>query len=227
MELIPIASQFYEQIKYEKIKYLMKSLGTVVLLGFVLFTASASAQENGAIFGKIVDSETGEELIGANILLEGTTIGAASDIEGNYKISSVPPGSYYLIASMIGYSKLTVTNLEVKPGEQKKLDLSLVSEAYETEEVVVTAINILSKSIRTNILNNPKAIQEIEEDLDRWKAKFYPGGQSATFGLKFELPKALFPLIIKAYTRLNPTQLAYHAVTSKLFLEEFCKIVEI
>ncbi|MFX1254779.1 MAG: hypothetical protein ACFFCZ_24420 [Promethearchaeota archaeon] len=93
---------------------------------------------------------------------------------------------------------------------------------HDYEELVVNTINILSKSIKTNCLNKPKEIQEIEGDLARYKPKFYPGGQSAVFGLKFELPKGLFPLIIKAYTKLNPTQLAYHAVTSKLFLEEFC-----
>ncbi|MFX1538401.1 MAG: hypothetical protein ACFFDI_29775 [Promethearchaeota archaeon] len=93
---------------------------------------------------------------------------------------------------------------------------------HDYEELVVITINILSKSMKTNFLNKPKEIQEIEKDLSRWRLKFYPGGQSAVFGLKFELPKVLFPLIIKAYTKLNPIQLAYHAVTSKLFLEEFC-----
>ena len=91
-----------------------------VLTIYSLATSSIYAQESGTIFGKVVDSATGEELIGANIFLDGTTIGAATDIEGNFKISTVPAGTYTLIASMIGYSKFTVTDLEIKPGEQKK-----------------------------------------------------------------------------------------------------------
>jgi len=59
---------------------------------------------------------TNEDLIGANIFLEGTTVGAATDMEGNYSIKSVPAGEYTLIASMIGYSKLIVTKLEIKSG---------------------------------------------------------------------------------------------------------------
>ncbi len=114
-----------------------------VLSIYPMVLSSTYAQESGTIFGKVVDSATGEELIGANIFLEGTTIGAATDIEGNFKIGTVPAGTYTLIASMIGYSKFTVTDLEIKPGEQKKLDLSLVSEAYQTEEVVITARMIL------------------------------------------------------------------------------------
>ena len=116
---------------------------SIIASVIIFFSMNVSAQNNGNIIGKIVDSETGEELIGANILLEGTTIGAASDIEGNFKITNVPPSNYSLIASMIGYSKLTITGIELKPGEQKKLDIVLVSEAFETDEVVITARLIL------------------------------------------------------------------------------------
>ncbi|MEJ2495835.1 MAG: carboxypeptidase-like regulatory domain-containing protein [Ignavibacteriaceae bacterium] len=91
------------------------------------------------MFGKIVDSSTGEELIGANVFLKGTTIGAASDLEGNFRIEKIPAGTYTLIASMVGYTKLTVEQIELKPGDSKKLDLALISEAFETDEVVVTA----------------------------------------------------------------------------------------
>jgi len=112
-----------------------------VLLFFLLLMIGSSlyAQDNGSIFGKIVDSSTGEELIGANVFLTGTTIGAASDLNGNFNIANVPPATYTLVASMVGYTKLTVSQLEIKPGELKKLDIALVSEAFETEEVVVTA----------------------------------------------------------------------------------------
>ncbi len=126
--------------------------GTSLLNGFfdktliliLLFTFNSLAQETGTIIGTIVDKQNGEPLIGANILLEGTTIGAASDINGNYRIANIPAGTYNLIGSMIGYTKMTVTNVEIKNTELVKLDLVLVSEAIETEEVVVTARMILN-----------------------------------------------------------------------------------
>jgi TonB-dependent receptor len=107
---------------------------------FILFLAVSNyAQENGSVYGKIVDANNGEELIGANILLQGTTLGAASDLEGNYSIKNIPEGSYTLVASMIGYSKVTITNVEITNSKSLKLDISLKSEAFETDEVLVTA----------------------------------------------------------------------------------------
>jgi TonB-dependent receptor len=107
---------------------------------FILFLAVLSyAQENGSVYGIIVDANNGEELIGANLLLQGTTLGAASDLEGNYSIKSIPAGTYTLVASMIGYSKVTITNLEITNSKSLKLDISLKSEAFETDEVLVTA----------------------------------------------------------------------------------------
>ena len=109
-------------------------------LSLVLFlTVSSYAQENGSVYGKIVDATNGEELIGANILFQGTTLGAASDLEGNYSIKNIPAGSYTLIASMIGYSKVTITNVEISNSKALKLDISLKSETYETDEVLITA----------------------------------------------------------------------------------------
>ena len=51
-------------------------------------------------------------------MIEGTTIGAATDIDGNFKINNIPPGTYSLIVSMVGYSKYTVTELKLSAGEQ-------------------------------------------------------------------------------------------------------------
>ncbi|MBT8380383.1 MAG: carboxypeptidase-like regulatory domain-containing protein, partial [Ignavibacteria bacterium] len=132
-----------EQAHFPDTKSMKNFLIVLTLIIVYAMMNPSYTQESGSLFGKLVDSSTGEELIGANVFLEGTTIGAASDIEGNFRINNIPPATYTLIASMIGYSKVTVTELEIKLGEQKKLDLSLVSEAYETEEVVITARMIL------------------------------------------------------------------------------------
>jgi len=123
-------------------------IGTMIFL--TLNNSKIIAQESASIIGKVVDSATNEELIGANLILGGTTIGAATDIDGNYRINNIPPGTYNLIVSMIGYSKYTVTEIKLNPGEQRKLDLSLVSEAFETEEVVVTAEAL--KNTETSVL---------------------------------------------------------------------------
>lgn len=86
-----------------KMQRLLKYFFITGLLSIAVFISLASAQETGTVFGKVVDSATSEELIGANIFLEGTTIGAASDLNGNFIIKNIPSGKYTLTASMIGY----------------------------------------------------------------------------------------------------------------------------
>lgn len=121
-------------IKLHKLKF--------IILLLALFTISAnnlSAQSTGKIHGVIVDSETGEKLIGVNVVLKGTSIGASSGIEGDYMITAIPAGTYDIVYSMIGYAKNTITAVEIKPNQTLKLDVTLISESYETEEVVITA----------------------------------------------------------------------------------------
>jgi len=112
---------------------------TAILSLHLLFAPSASSQDTGKIRGKLVDAANGEGLIGANVILDGMSLGAAADIDGNFTIEPVPPGTYTLHASMIGYTKKTVTGVVVKAGETTKLDLTLAPEAFEMDEVVIEA----------------------------------------------------------------------------------------
>jgi TonB-dependent receptor len=108
------------------------------LLISVGITSTAFAQ-TGSISGTLVDSETGETLIGANIVIEGTTIGTTTDLDGNYTIRGVEPGSYGLVFSYIGYSPKTVTGVEVQADQSTTIDLALSPEAIGLDEVVVEA----------------------------------------------------------------------------------------
>ncbi len=116
---------------------------TSVLYLFLAFTNLLIAGEEGTmtgrLSGRIVDGETGEGLIGANVFLDETTIGAATDLDGVYLIKQVPPGNYDLVVSMIGYARKLIRGVRVLPGEVLKLDLSVAPEILETEDVVVTA----------------------------------------------------------------------------------------
>ncbi|MBD3289017.1 TonB-dependent receptor plug domain-containing protein [candidate division KSB1 bacterium] len=105
----------------------------------IFTTGSIYAQSKGKISGKLVDSQTGDPLIYANVKLEGTSLGAASDLEGNYIINAVPPGNYTLIVQYIGYTATKITDVQVIAGEVTKVNASLSPEIIEGEEVVVTA----------------------------------------------------------------------------------------
>ncbi len=109
-----------------------------LLLGIVLFAGFVFAQK-GTISGTIVDGENGEALIGANVFLENTTLGAATDLDGRYIILNIPEGDYTLIVSVIGYSETKITGVKVSEKEVAKLDVAVQSEILSTEVVEVEA----------------------------------------------------------------------------------------
>ena len=113
----------------------------IACLSFSLLASTAVAQSarTGSITGNVVDSETGETLIGANVVLEGTIVGATTDLDGEYTIRPVEPGTYHLVFSYIGYTSVTVTDVVVTEGEATIVDLSLTPGAIGLEEVVVAA----------------------------------------------------------------------------------------
>ena len=83
------------------------TLGALVLAGPIL------AGTTGKIAGRVVDKGTGQGLPFATIQVVGTSLGAVADMDGNYFIINVPPGIYSLEGKMMGYSKMTATNVKV------------------------------------------------------------------------------------------------------------------
>lgn len=114
------------------------SVGWIAMDGGVIVLAPRSVmlQEFGTISGKVTD-ESGAAIPFANVLLEGTTIGAAGDIAGDYVITRIPPGTYSVRASAVGYSAQTVS-VTVRAGEAITQNFSLTSDVFRFEEVVVT-----------------------------------------------------------------------------------------
>lgn len=98
------------------------------------------AGTTGKITGKVVDAQTGESLPGANIVLQGTSLGAAADLSGNYVILNVPPGNYKLTASMIGYTPSAVTDVRVNIDLTTRIDYKMQASVVELgDEVTVVA----------------------------------------------------------------------------------------
>ena len=83
------------------------------MMGALLLAGPALAGTTGKIAGRVVDKGTGQGLPFATIQAVGTSLGAVADMDGNYFILNVPPGIYSLEGKMMGYSKMTVTNVKV------------------------------------------------------------------------------------------------------------------
>lgn len=116
----------------------------------VLLLSSLAFSQSGKISGKVLDRETGDALPGANVVVVGTTLGAATDVSGEFVILSVPTGVYSLKASFIGYRDVTIDNIRVSSGLTTALDFGLPSEALEVSEISIVAERPLVNRNATN-----------------------------------------------------------------------------
>ncbi|HDP97667.1 MAG TPA: TonB-dependent receptor [bacterium] len=117
------------------------------------------AQTTGKIAGKITDAETKDPLPGANVVIEGTTLGAASGMEGDFFIINIPPGQYVLQITMIGYEALRMENLHVSVNRTSYIDVKLKPTVLEGQEVVVEAEKITIKKDQTSSIRNVSSDQ--------------------------------------------------------------------
>ena len=124
---------------------------------YLLVMASIVMGQPGTITGIASDASNGSLLVGANVLLEGTSQGAATDAEGHFMIIQVNPGDYTLVVSYIGYQSLK-KDVTLGPGEQISVQLELDPEAIQMETYVVTA-----SRRRERIEDAPAAISVISK----------------------------------------------------------------
>jgi len=109
------------------------------LVIIVLLTFSFEISGSGKITGKVVDKESGEPLIGANIMITEILVGASTDAEGEYVMINVNPGIYSVKASFVGYTPITQTEVRVISNRTVQVDFELSIQTFEQEELVITA----------------------------------------------------------------------------------------
>ena len=113
-----------------------------ILFSILLFCFAAQiaiAGTTGKLVGKVTSKVNGEPLIGANVILEGTGIGTATDIEGLYFILQIPPGSYDVRFTMIGYQDVIMRDVRIRVDLTTTIDTELNEGVIGMEAVVVTA----------------------------------------------------------------------------------------
>ncbi|HOV98094.1 MAG TPA: carboxypeptidase-like regulatory domain-containing protein [Bacteroidota bacterium] len=122
-----------------------------------------SAQTGGKISGVVKDAQTGEPLIGANVVIRGTSLGAASDLDGNYFILNIPAGKYEVQASMIGYERVIVQDVIVNSGRTTTLNFDLKQTAIEQEAIVVEATrpDVEPEKTSTSAIVRPEDVQSL------------------------------------------------------------------
>ena len=133
-----------------------------VFIGNALPAASTSIVE-----GYVRDAQTNEPLIGTNVLLLGTSLGSAADINGKYIIRNVPEGSYTIRATYIGYTS-SEFKIDVKEGVHLSQDFKLEPVSIEGKTVVVTGqasgqLSAINQQLTSSQIINAVSADRIKE----------------------------------------------------------------
>ena len=145
---------------------MFKNISLTLML--FLVTISLQAQTVGTLRGPTKNKKTGEILIGATVQLEGTTLGARVDTIGNYEIANIPPNTYNVICSSIGYESLTKFAVVIRSEGNADLNFELEKKSKELGKVTIR-VNPFIKSELT-----PLSIQKLSQE----EIVAYPGGNN-------------------------------------------------
>jgi outer membrane receptor protein involved in Fe transport len=140
---------------------LFNSIRLIALLLIIVSSNKFLAQDTGNINGKITDQQN-QPVAFANVLIIGTTIGAASDVEGNYTISNVPAGTHDLRASAVGY-RAVVVSITVTAGGTLTQNFTLVADILNLEGVVVTGTITPRTKLESTVAISTLSAKEIEQ----------------------------------------------------------------
>ncbi|MHB8905376.1 MAG: TonB-dependent receptor domain-containing protein [Melioribacteraceae bacterium] len=120
------------------------------LLFLVLCPVLINAGTKGRIKGKVVDLQTGEALIGANVVVVGSSAGSNTDVNGEYLIQNLDPGVYTLRASYVGYQTITYSNVRVSADLTAYQNFELPSQDIQVGTVLITATKPIIQKDNTN-----------------------------------------------------------------------------
>jgi len=146
-------------------------------LAACLAPAASLAQSTGVLQGQILEAATGEALPGASVRIDTLTIGAAADVDGRYRVTGIPPGTYRVTVSFIGFQSKTITGVTIDAGTATSLDVSLQSGVAELDELVVTADE--ERGSTADVLNERKTAASVVDVLDAQQISVAGGDAAA------------------------------------------------
>ena len=124
-----------------------KILSLILLLPFFVFAGTT-----GKLAGTIKDAQTGEPLVGANVMIEGTNFGAATNADGEYVILNISPGRYNIKFSFIGYETVVMQNVVIVVDQTTTLPVELNPQSIQVDEIIVTARTpLVQKDVTSSI----------------------------------------------------------------------------
>ena len=127
---------------------------SLLFLVINLFSTICLSQTTGKLVGKISDEKTSEPLIGVNVMVVGTNLGVASDIEGDFFLINIPPGTYDIAINMMGYKSTVIKDVQISVNRTTPLSISLAPSILEGDVVTVRANQVSIKKDQTSSVKN-------------------------------------------------------------------------
>lgn len=217
----------------------MRRIFTILITFLVLITITAvpeaNAQGRGKIGGKVVDAATGEVLPGVNVVIVGTTLGSATDIDGDYFIANLEPGIYDVRASFVGYQDVIVQGVNVSADATAEVNFEMQELTLQGEEVVIVATRPLVEQDNTTSVTRLETTEittrpttELTDVLTSLPSVNMEGGEmrirgGSTEEVAFVLDgsRARNPLDHSPYTRINLSSIQELEVITGSFNAEY------
>lgn len=137
----------------------MKKCGLLLLITLISLQAFS---QKGIIKGRLFDAKTNQPLEFASILIQGTSIGSTSDLDGNYIFTAIEPGFKHLVVTSVGYQTTVSPEFQVQGNQTTFIDVAVTESAVQLKEVTVRQ-NLSAKKIESPISVLTIGVQEIEK----------------------------------------------------------------
>ena len=143
----------------------MKTILNIIFI-ILLVVALSYADNRGKIIGQVIDADTKQPLAGVNVVVEGTTLGAATDTDGYYSIERLEHDTYRLEFFYVGYKTIKRTDIVVSNNKPAIVNVQLSEDIFEGEQISVTAGYFVEETMP----------QPSVTSLSREEIRRFPGG---------------------------------------------------
>jgi len=153
---------------------ILKLMSNKYLTLWLFFLVTATFAQQTGIKGVVSDKTTRETLVGATVLIQGTTTGSTTDLDGNYSITSIAPGSYNLVVSYISYKTQIIEKVKIVKDVMLELPIELEGNSVALEGVVISAnrrtgteVSMISSMKMSSLVVSGISSQQINRSQDR------------------------------------------------------------
>jgi len=211
----------------------MKYIILYLCLAMLLCVSVVFSGTTGKLAGRVTDRQSGDPIVGANVIIKGTSLGAGTDIDGFYFIINVPPGNYDVVFSCIGYTRMTYRS-SIQVDHTTTLDVPMSAGSVNLDEVVVEAERVViqrdqsstvqrtnAEELATMPVNSIAAVLQLQTGVVNTGALHIRGGRSGEVGYYLDGYRVEDPLFNGSVLEVNNQAIQEMELLSGTFNAEY------